>query len=210
MKVDVRNLSGDKVDTVELPAEIFEVSVNPGLMHQALVRQMANARIGSRKTKTRAEKRGGGAKPWRQKGTGRARHGSRRSPIWVGGGKAHGPVVRGHGKRMPRQMRQAALRCALSEKASRAQIVVVDELTFDQPKTKTMVGVLAALAPNAGSSLVVLPDRNDAVEKSVRNLDTASTLRASYLNIRDLMGHDMVVLPLASIEVIRSHLGREG
>jgi large subunit ribosomal protein L4 len=107
-------------------------------------------------------------------------------------------------------MRQAALRCALSEKAARAQIVVVDELTFDEPKTKTMVGVLAVLAPEAVKPLVVLPDRNDAVEKSVRNLHAASTLRASYLNIRDLMGHDTVVLPLASIDVIRSHLGREG
>ena len=155
MKVDVRNLAGEKVDTVELPAEIFEVNVNPGLMHQALVRQLANARRGSHKTKTRAEKRGGGAKPWRQKGTGRARHGSRRSPIWVGGGKAHGPVVRGHGKRMPRQMRQAALRCALSEKAARAQIVVVDELTLNEPKTKKMASVLAALVPEAVSSLLL-------------------------------------------------------
>ena len=209
MKADVRNLSGDKVDTVELPAEIFEVSVNPGLMHQALVRQMANARRGSRKTKTRAEKRGGGAKPWRQKGTGRARHGSRRSPIWVGGGKAHGPVVRGHGKRMPRQMRQAALRSALSEKAASDQIVVVDELKMIEPKTKKMEEILMVLVPNAASSLVVLPDTNDVVEKSVRNLSWASTLRASYLNIRDLIGHDALVLPLASLEAIRSHLGRQ-
>ncbi len=209
MKVDVCNLAGEKVDTVELPAEIFEVSVNSGLMHQAFVRQMANARQGSRKTKTRAEKRGGGKKPWRQKGTGRARHGSRRSPIWVGGGKAHGPVVRGHGKRMPRQMRQAALRCALSEKAARAQIVVVDELILNEPKTKKMAGVLASLTPDAGTSLLVLAEGNEAVEKSTRNLSSASTLRASYLNIRDLMSHDTVVLSLASLEVIRSHLGRE-
>ncbi len=209
MKVDVQNLAGEKVDTVELPAEIFEVNVNPGLMHQALVRQLANARRGSHKTKTRAEKRGGGRKPWRQKGTGRARHGSRRSPIWVGGGKAHGPVVRTHGKRMPRRMRQAALRCALSEKASLAQIVVVDELILSEPKTKKMAGVLASLVPDAGSSLLVLAEGNEAVEKSVRNLSTASTLHASYLNIRDLMGHDTVVLPLDSLEVIRSHLGRE-
>ena len=209
MKVDVQNLAGEKVDTVELPAEIFEVNVNPGLMHQALVRQLANARRGSHKTKTRAEKRGGGKKPWRQKGTGRARHGSRRSPIWVGGGKAHGPVVRGHGKRMPRQMRQAALRCALSEKAARAQIVVVDELILNEPKTKKMAGVLASLTPDAGTSLLVLAEGNEAVEKSTRNLSSASTLRASYLNIRDLMSHDTVVLSLASLEVIRSHLGRE-
>ena len=209
MKVDVRNLVGEKVGAVELPADIFQVAVNSGLMHQALVRQLANARQGTRKTKTRSEKRGGGAKPWRQKGTGRARHGSRRSPIWVGGGKAHGPVVRGHEKRMPRQMRKAALRCALSEKAAMAQIVVVDELELKEPKTQKMAAVLAALAVDAGSSLLVMAEGNEAVEKSVRNLSTASTLRANYLNIRDLMGHDTVVLPLASLEIIRLHLGRE-
>lgn len=209
MKVDVHNLVGEKVDTVELPPDIFEVTVNTGLMHQALIRQMSNARLGTHKAKTRSEKRGGGAKPWRQKGTGRARHGSRRSPIWVGGGKAHGPVVRGHGKRMPRQMRQAALRSALSEKAASDQIVVVDELKMIEPKTKKMEEILMVLVPNAASSLVVLPDTNDVVEKSVRNLSWASTLRASYLNIRDLIGHDALVLPLASLEAIRSHLGRQ-
>ena len=209
MKVDVHNLVGEKVDTVELPPDIFEVTVNTGLMHQALIRQMSNARLGTHKAKTRSEKRGGGAKPWRQKGTGRARHGSRRSPIWVGGGKAHGPVVRGHGKRMPRQMRQAALRSALSEKAASDQIVVVDELKMIEPKTKKMEEILMVLVPNAASSLEVLPDTNDVVEKSVRNLSWASTLRASYLNIRDLIGHDALVLPLASLEAIRSHLGRQ-
>ena len=209
MKVDVHNLVGEKVDTVELPPDIFEVTVNTGLIHQALIRQMSNARLGTHKAKTRSEKRGGGAKPWRQKGTGRARHGSRRSPIWVGGGKAHGPVVRGHGKRMPRQMRQAALRSALSEKAASDQIVVVDELKMIEPKTKKMEEILMVLVPNAASSLVVLPDTNDVVEKSVRNLSWASTLRASYLNIRDLIGHDALVLPLASLEAIRSHLGRQ-
>ena len=209
MKVDVHNLVGEKVDMVELPPDIFEVTVNTGLMHQALIRQMSNARLGTHKAKTRSEKRGGRAKPWRQKGTGRARHGSRRSPIWVGGGKAHGPVVRGHGKRMPRQMRQAALRSALSEKAASDQIVVVDELKMIEPKTKKMEEILMVLVPNAASSLVVLPDTNDVVEKSVRNLSWASTLRASYLNIRDLIGHDALVLPLASLEAIRSHLGRQ-
>jgi large subunit ribosomal protein L4 len=106
-------------------------------------------------------------------------------------------------------MRQAALRCALSEKAARAQIVVVDELILNEPKTKKMAGVLASLTPDAGTSLLVLAEGNEAVEKSTRNLSSASTLRASYLNIRDLMSHDTVVLSLASLEVIRSHLGRE-
>ena len=209
MITTIYNTTGDAVGDYELQASIFGIQPNRGVMHQALERQLANARQGSHNTKTRGEVRGGGRKPWRQKGTGRARHGSIRSPIWVGGGKAHGPVVRGHGKRMPRQMRQAALRCALSEKAARAQIVVVDELILNEPKTKKMAGVLASLTPDAGTSLLVLAEGNEAVEKSTRNLSSASTLRASYLNIRDLMSHDTVVLSLASLEVIRSHLGRE-
>ena len=110
MRAEVKNMKGEVVDAIELPPDIFEASSNEALMHQALVRQLANARVGDHKTKTRGETRGGGAKPWRQKGTGRARHGSRRSPIWVGGGVAHGPRPRSHRKKMPRQMRRAALR----------------------------------------------------------------------------------------------------
>ena len=136
MKVDVHNVAGEKIDTVELPPEIFEVPVNVGLMHQAFLRQRSNARQVGRKSKTRAEKRGGGAKPWRQKGTGRARHASRRSPIWVGGGKAHGPGIRNYKKRMPRQMRRAALRCALSEKAFESGIVAVSYTHLTLPTNR--------------------------------------------------------------------------
>ena len=136
MKVDVLNIEGKKVTTTDLPSAIFEAPINRDLMHQALVRQMANARLGTHKTKNRSEVRGGGQKPWRQKGTGRARHGSRRSPIWVGGGKTHTPRPRDYSKRMPRKMRKAALRSALSVKASQKEILVLDEFKLDQPKTK--------------------------------------------------------------------------
>ncbi len=130
MKVDVLNMQGQKVATTELPAAIFEAPILEDLMHQALVRQLANARLGTRKTKTRAEVSGGGKKPWRQKGTGRARQGSTRAPHWRGGGKAHTPMPRDFAVRMPRKMRHAALRSALSVKAAQSEIVVLDEITM--------------------------------------------------------------------------------
>ena len=209
MKVDVHNVAGEKVDTVELPPDIFEVPINVGLMHQAFIRQRANARQVGRKSKTRSEKRGGGAKPWRQKGTGRARHASRRSPIWVGGGKAHGPGIRNWSKRMPRQMRRAALRCALSEKASDSEIVVVDEIVFDEPKTRMIYDILHTLAPDAEKYLVLVSNRNNYLVKSVKNLTNAVTLHANYLNINDLATYDKVVMPLDALEVIKSYLGAE-
>ena len=209
MKVDVHNIAGEKVDSVELPSDIFEVPINVGLMHQAFLRQRANARQVGRKSKTRSDKRGGGAKPWRQKGTGRARHSSRRSPVWVGGGKAHGPAIRNYTKRMPRQMRRAALRCALSEKLIEKGIVVVDKLTVSEAKTKSVNDVLNNLAPEASKYLVLMAHRDDLLVKSVRNLRNASTLHAGYLNIKDLAINDMVIMPLDSLEVIKSYLGSE-
>ena len=206
MKVDVINIQGKKVDTTELPAQIFEAPIKRDLMHQALVRQLANARLGTHKTKSRGEVRGGGAKPWRQKGTGRARHGSRRSPIWVGGGKAHTPRPRDYSLKMPRKMRRAALRSALSVKASQKDILVLDELAFQQEKTKEMAAMLEALV-GSSSALILLPASNEKVEKSVKNLASAKTLRANYLNVRDLLGYERVILPLAALEVIESYLG---
>src|SRR5512144_110116 len=138
MEVDVFNMQGQKVRTVELPEAIFAAPINVDLMHQAYVRQMANARLGTHKTKTRSEVSGGGKKPWKQKGTGRARQGSTRAPQWVGGGKVHTPKPRDHSLRMPIKMRRAALRSALSAKAAEASIIVLDELTLEQPKTRLM------------------------------------------------------------------------
>jgi large subunit ribosomal protein L4 len=206
MKVDVFNMKGEKVSTTELPPEIFEVQVKQELLHQALVRQLANARLGTHKTKTRSEVAGGGRKPWRQKGTGRARAGSTRSPIWVGGGKAHTPRPRDHGLDMPRKMRLAALRSALSAKAAQSEIVVVDEITLGQPKTREMAAVLQHLVGQS-SALILLPGPDESVEKSVRNLAAAKTVRAAYLNVRDLLGYDRVVLPLGSLAALVTHLG---
>lgn len=206
MEVLVRNMAGDQVGTVELPADIFEVEVNTGLLHQAYVRQMANARLGTHKTKTRGEIKLSKAKWYRQKGTGRARHGARSAPIFVGGGVAHGPQPRDYSLRMPRKMRRQALRCALSALAAEDQIVVVDQLTMDTPQTSKMRDVLHTLV-GENSALVLMADRNEAVELSVRNLSNVQTLRASYLNVRDLLSHDRLIIPQAALDVIQGFLG---
>lgn len=206
MEVEVKNLKGETVSTVELPADIFEAPIRKDLMHQALVRQLANARQGTHSTKTRGEVSGGGKKPWKQKGKGRARQGSTRAPQWKGGGKVHTPKPRDYTLKMPRQMRRAALRSALSAKAAEAQIVVVQDLTLDKPKTSEMLQALTNLV-GADSALVLLPEKNENVEKSIRNIEHVKYLRANYLNIRDLLGYDRVVMPLAALDVIRGYLG---
>jgi len=209
MKVDVLNIEGKKLRQVELPAEIFEAPVNVDLMHQAYLRQMANARLGTHKTKTRGEVSGGGRKPWRQKGTGRARQGSIRATQWVGGGRVHTPRPRSYVQRMPRKMRRAALRSALSVKASEAEVVVVDELSLAEPKTRLMADALTRLVGEA-SALILIPEKNDAysvVELSARNLPEAKTLLVNYINVRDLLGYDKVILPLKALDVISEHLG---
>ena len=205
MKVDVVNMQGEKVRTVELPPAVFEAPIKKELMHQALVRQYANARLGTRKTKTRAEVSGGGRKPWRQKGTGRARQGSTRAPNWAKGGKAHTPRPRDFSQSMPRKMRQAALRAALSVKAREAQIVVLDELRLEQPKTKEMAAALQRLT-GTSSVLIVLAERDEMVERSARNLPSVKTLSASYLNVRDLLGYQRLLLPLGAVDAISNHL----
>lgn len=209
MEVDVLNMEGQKVRTVELPAKIFEAPINVDLMHQAYVRQMANARLGTHSTKTRSEVAGGGRKPWKQKGTGRARQGSTRAAQWVGGGKVHTPKPRDHSVKMPVQMRRAALRSALSVKAANAAIVVLDDLVLSEPKTRLMAQALNRLVGEA-SVLILLPMKeggNELIVRSANNLPDAKTLLANYVNIRDLLGYDRIVLPLKSLDVLVSFLG---
>jgi len=207
MNIDVRNINGETVEELELRDDVFGIEPNTDVMHQALVRQRANARLGTHSTKTRSEVRGTTAKWYRQKGTGRARHGARTAPIFVGGGQAHGPKPRDYSKKMPRKMRRLALRSALSVKAAAAQIIVLDDLTIEQPKTSKMVDILASLNID-GSAVILLPERNDPVEKSVRNLADVKTLRANYLNIRDLLGHNYVVIPKKAVSVIEGFLAQ--
>jgi large subunit ribosomal protein L4 len=208
MKVDVFNMMGEKVSTVELPAEIFETQINIDLMHQALLMQLANARLGTHKTKTRSEVSGGGRKPWKQKGTGRARQGSIRSAQWVGGGKIHTPRPRKYTMHMPRQMRRNALRSALSAKAAEAGVIVVDELTLPEPKTRLMAQALNRLVGEA-SALLLVPEKDthyDIVTRSTNNLPDAKILMASYLNIRDLFKYDKLVMPLKALDVLKTYL----
>lgn len=209
MKLDVLNMEGKKVSTVELPSKIFEAPINVDLMHQAYVRQMANGRLGTHNTKNRSEVRGGGRKPWRQKGTGRARQGSIRSPQWVGGGKVHTPKPRKYTKDMPKKMRRAALRSALSVKAADDQIVIVDEFRLDEPKTRLMIQVLSNLAEDS-SVLILLPEKGntyDLVQRTISNISDAKMIMANYLNVRDLLGYDVIVMPVGAVDVIASYLG---
>lgn len=206
MQVPVYNIQGKQVSEVELRDDIFAAPINEAIMHQALLRQLANARQGTHKAKTRGEVQGGGRKPWRQKGTGRARQGSIRAPHWRGGGVVFGPTPRSYEQKMPRKMRRQALRSALSAKASEAQVRVLDALHMDAPRTKDMVGILSSLGMDS-SVLILLPQSDEMILRSVRNLPKVRTLVAQYLNVRDLLKYDYILMPLASLEVIEGILG---
>ncbi|TAK12173.1 MAG: 50S ribosomal protein L4 [Anaerolineae bacterium] len=212
MKIDIYSLNGKKTgQQADLPAAIFEAPVNNDLMHQAYVRQMANARAGTHSTKTRSEVAGGGRKPWAQKGTGRARQGSTRAAQWVGGGKIHTPKPRDYTQDMPKKMRRAALRSALSAKAASNEILVVDELVLADAKTSAMAKALNTLV-GQDSALILLGERSDAeadVVRSARNLPGAKLLDAMYLNVRDLLGYDKVIVPVKALDIIAGYLGTD-
>ena len=209
MKVDVLDIEGKKLREVELPSAIFEAPINVDLMHQAYVRQMANARLGTHETKVRGEVAGGGAKPYKQKGTGRARQGSRRAAQWVGGGRIHTPHPRSYEQRMPKKMRQAALRSALSAKAAESGVVVVEEFTLSETKTRVMVETLRNLVGQS-TALVLLAEKDQAYEmvtKTTNNLGDTKVLLAGYLNIRDLFGYDKLILPVKALDALVANLG---
>jgi len=205
MLIPVHNTQGETVGEIDLRDEIFGLEPNVPVMHQALVRQLANARLGTHKTKKRKDVRGGGRKPWRQKGTGRARQGSIRAPQWRGGGTVFGPQPRSYRQKMPRKMRRLAYRSALSVKAQEGQIIVLDDLQIEGPKTQEMLSILERLDLDA-SVLILLPQRDENVEKSARNIPDVKTLRASYLNVRDLLNYDYLLMPLEALEVIEGIL----
>lgn len=208
MQVPVMDINGKQVKTIDLPADIFEVEVNTGLMHQAYVRQMANRRLGTHKVQRRGDVSMTTAKMYRQKGTGRARHGSRSATQFVGGGRPMGPQPRDYTLDMPKKMRQGAIRSALSALARDGQLIFVERISINAPKTKEMNRILSTLAGES-SKLVLLSERNENVQRSVNNLTDAKTLRAQYLNIRDLLQYDRVIVPLDALEVIKQIWGRE-
>lgn len=208
LEVTVINTGGQEIKKITLPEYIFGIEPNVALMHQAFLRQMANARQGTHSTKTRGEVNRSTAKIYRQKGTGRARHGSRGAPIFVGGGIAHGPKPRKYTQDMPRKMRQKAIRCALSALLRDNQLVFVDQLTLDAPKTKAMKQALKTLT-GGDDALVLFTREEDNVQRSVNNLPNAQALLVNYLNIRDLLNYDKVVVPLAALDVITSLWGKK-
>ena len=203
MQLPVMNSAGKEVSQVDLPSDIFEAKINVGLMHQAFVRQMANARQGSHNTRSRSEIRATGAKWYRQKGTGRARHGAQSAPIFVGGGLAHGPKPRDYSKKMPKKMRRGAIRSTLSALVRDEQLVLVDRVDVDTPNTKAMRGLLETLVGDQ-SALIVLTADQKAMRRSVSNLPNAHSLVANYLNVRDLLKYDKVIMTLAALDVVKS------
>ena len=192
---------GERNGEVELPKAIFAETPNVPVMHQAYVRQLANARQGTASTKTRATVRGGGAKPYRQKGTGRARHGSTREPSMKGGAAVFGPKPRDYSRRMPRQMRRLALRSALSQKAIDGQVRVIESFVFDEPKTSQAAELLEAIGFDS-TALVVLPAPNFTVSRSFENLAGAKIVLARNLNVRDLFSHTYLLLSKDAIELL--------
>jgi large subunit ribosomal protein L4 len=201
---------GERNGEVDLPKAVFDEKPNMPVMHQAYLRQMANARQGTASTKTRGDVSGGGAKPYRQKGTGRARHGSIREPSMKGGGTVFGPHPRSYAQRMPKQMRRLALRSALSQKALDGQVRVIESFVFDEPKTKQAADLMDAIGFD-NSALIVLPAPNVVVSRSFENLVGAKTILARNLNIRDLFTHRYLLLSKDCFELLEENFSkREG
>ena len=204
MITKVYNQKGQEIGQTKLPKEIFEVPMNPDLVYQVVLSQRSNRRQVSAKTKDRSEVRGGGRKPWRQKGTGRARHGSTRSPIWRGGGVTFGPrTERVFKKAIPKKMRKKALFMVLSAKAKENLLLVLDKLEIEKAKTKLMKEILDKLFLKKGSGLVVLPQMNGNIIKAVRNIPRTTTMQAKDLNVLDLLSYKYVIMPRESIKVIK-------
>jgi large subunit ribosomal protein L4 len=201
LTVDVRTTAGPAGRTVELPADVFDVQVNIPLIHQVVVAQLAAARQGTHKTKTRGEVRGGGTKPYRQKGTGRARQGSIRAPQFAGGGVVHGPVPRDYAQRTPKKMKVAALRGALSDRARNGRIHVVESLSGGEaPSTKAAIGLLSAISER--KHVLVIAERTDSVSwKSLRNVETVHLLAPGQLNTYDVLVSDDVVFTESALQV---------
>jgi large subunit ribosomal protein L4 len=199
--------AGERKGDVELPRVIFAETPNVAVMHQAYVRQLANARQGNASTKTRATVSGGGAKPYRQKGTGRARHGSTREPSMKGGAKVFGPRPRSYEQRMPKQMRRLALRSALSQKAIDGQVRVIEAFGFEEPKTSQAAELMEAIGFD-GTTLVVLPAPNLVVSRSFENLTGAKIILARNMNVRDLLTYNYLLIAKDSLELLQENFSR--
>jgi large subunit ribosomal protein L4 len=203
-RIDVLDAEGSATGTVELDPALFEAPINVPVLHQVVTAQLAAARAGSAKTKSRGEVRGGGAKPWRQKGTGRARQGSIRSPQWAGGGVAHGPTgEQNHRKRVNKKVKRLALASALSDRAGSDDVRVVRDFGLTEPRTRDAVALLDKLELSGRTALIVLAERDEVIARSFRNLPYAHVLTVDQLNVHDLLTHDVVVFAEAAL----GHIG---
>jgi len=200
LKTDVKDITGKKVSDIELNEAVFGVEVNEVVVHQVLVNYLANQRQGTQSTKTRAEVRGGGIKPWRQKGTGRARQGSIRAPQWIKGGIALGPKPRDYRYKLPKKVRALAIKSVLTSKLADNKLVVVDKIELDAIKTKEMVKVLNNL--EAKKALVVLNEKNLNVQAATRNIENAKAITVNTINIYDLLRFETLVLDVASVKTL--------
>ncbi len=205
-KLSVYNISGQVTGEIELNDFVFGVEFNEAVVHQAVVMQLANQRQGTSATKTRGLVRGGGRKPWKQKGTGRARSGSIRSPLWKGGGTVFGPSPRSYAKKMPRKARRLALCCALSAKVAAGELIVVEGLNFDAPKTKNVVALLAAFNAADAKALLITNGTNENVELSARNMPKVTTISNMGLNCFDILKSNKVFLAREVVEKIEEVL----
>lgn len=198
-KIDVYNIAGKKVSDVDLKEEIFGIEPNKAVVHSVLVNFLANQRQGTQSTKTRAEVRGGGRKPWRQKGTGRARQGSIRAPQWIKGGIALGPKPRSYKYQVNRKEKRLAIKSCLSSKVLEKELVVVDSLPFKEIKTKEMVKALTNLKVE-GKTLILLPEKNETVQKSARNIEGVKTTLVNTINVYDLLKYKNLVITLDTVK----------
>lgn len=206
-KVALYSMSGEQVGEIDLKDEVFGIPVHRQAMHDAVVAHLARRRRGTHDTKTRGEVSGSGRKPWRQKGTGRARSGSRRSPIWTGGGVVFGPHPRDYGYKLPKKVRRLALKSALSSKVEAGEIKVLDQLNIDRPKTKEMVNVLKNLTVD-NKALVVTAGTDQNVYKSARNIPGVKSLPAGSLNVYDLLAFDTLVITRDAVNTVEEVLTR--
>lgn len=198
-KIDVYDITGKKVSEVELNEEIFGIKPNEELVHAAVVNYLANQRQGTQSTKTRAEVRGGGRKPWRQKGTGRARQGSIRAPQWIKGGIALGPKPRSYRYTINKKERRIAIKSVLSSKVLENELTVVDKIAFDEIKTKNMVTALNNLKVE-GKTLIMLPEKDENVQKSARNIEGVKTTLVNTLNVYDLLKYNKLIVTLDAVK----------
>lgn len=204
-KVALYNQSGTQIGEVELNDSVFGIEPNEHVMHEAVVMQRASLRQGTHKTKVRSEVSGGGRKPWRQKGTGRARQGSIRSPQWRGGGTVFGPVPRSYSYKLPKKVRRLAIKSALSSKVLEENILVVDQLTFEKPKTKEFIGFLNNLSVQT-KALVVTEDLNENVYLSARNIPGITVVTAKGINVLDVLNHEKLIMTKSAVEKVEEVL----